>query len=73
MGDIEIDIFDEIDCSYHCDCSQERVEKALISLGKAELESIINDGKPIDVGCQFCGKSYNFDTDAMKALYEKAK
>lgn len=73
MGDIEIDIFDEIDCSYHCDCSRERVEKALISLGKAELESIINDGKPIDVGCQFCGKSYNFDTDAMKALYEKAK
>ena len=73
MGDIEIDIFDEIDCSYHCDCSSERVEKALISLGRKELEDIINDGKPIDVGCQFCGKTYTFTTDDMKTLYERAK
>ena len=73
MGDIEIDIFDEIDCSYHCDCSSERVEKALVSLGKKELEDIINDGKPIDVGCQFCGKKYTFTTEDMKKLYERAK
>ena len=73
MGDIEIDIFDEIDCSYHCDCSSERVEKALVSLGRKELEDIINDGKPIDVGCQFCGKKYTFTTDDMKKLYERAK
>lgn len=73
MGDIEIDIFDEIDCSYHCDCSCERVEKALVSLGKAELEEIIKDAKPIDVGCQFCGKQYTFTTDDVKKLYEKAK
>ena len=73
MGDIEIDIFDEIDCSYHCDCSCERVEKALVSLGKAELEEIIKDAKPIDVGCQFCGKQYTFTTDDVKKLYERAK
>ena len=73
MGDIEIDIFDEIDCSYHCDCSSERVEKALVSLGRKELEDIINDEKPIDVGCQFCGKQYTFTTEDMKKLYEKAK
>lgn len=73
LGDIEIDVFDEIDCSYHCDCSSERVEKALISLGKNELEDIIKDGKPIDVGCQFCGKSYTFTTDDMKKLYDRAK
>ncbi|MBR3996585.1 MAG: Hsp33 family molecular chaperone HslO [Clostridia bacterium] len=73
MSDIEIDIFDEIDCSYHCDCSSERVEKALVSLGRKELEDIINDAKPIDVGCQFCGKQYTFTTEDMKKLYEKAK
>ncbi len=73
MGDIEIDIFDEIDCSYHCDCTEERVERALISLGKGELESIINEAKPIEVGCQFCGKKYVFDTGHMKKLYENAK
>ena len=73
MGDIEVDIFDEIDCSYHCDCSSERVERALISLGKTELESIINDGKPVEIGCQFCGKKYSYNTDDMKRLYNKAK
>lgn len=73
MGDIEVDIFDEIDCSYHCDCSSERVERALISLGKAELESIINDGKPVEIGCQFCGKKYSYNTEDMKRLYENAK
>lgn len=73
MGDIQIDIFDEIDCSYHCDCSCQRVEKALVSLGKAELEDIIKDGKPIDVGCQFCGKQYTFTTDDVKKLYDRAK
>lgn len=73
LGDIEFDIFDEIDCSYHCDCSNERVEKALISLGRTELESIINDGKPIEVGCQFCQKKYTFNTEDVKKLYESAK
>lgn len=73
MGDIEIDIFDEIDCSYHCDCSAERVEKALISIGKKELEDIIKDGKPIEVGCQFCGKKYVFESNDVKKLYERAK
>lgn len=73
MGDIEVDIFDEIDCSYHCDCSSERVERALISLGKAELENIINDGKPVEIGCQFCGKKYSYNTEDMKRLYENAK
>ncbi len=73
MGDIEIDIFDEIDCSYHCDCTSERVEKALVSLGKAELEDIIKDGKSIEVGCQFCGKKYVFEVSDIKNLYERAK
>lgn len=73
MGDIEIDIFDEIDCSYHCDCTSERVEKALVSLGKAELEDIIKDGKAIEVGCQFCGKKYVFEISDIENLYERAK
>ncbi len=73
MGDIEIDIFDEIDCSYHCDCTSERVEKALVSLGKAELEDIIKDGKSIEVGCQFCGKKYVFEISDIENLYERAK
>ncbi len=73
LGDIEFDVFDEIDCSYHCDCSVQRVEKALISIGRRDLEEIINDGKPLEVGCQFCGKKYVFEKDDIIRLYESAK
>lgn len=73
LGDIEFDIFDEIDCSYHCDCSKERVERALISLGKGELLDMIKDGKDIEVGCQFCDKKYGFTPEELTKLCESAK
>lgn len=73
LGDIEFDVFDEIDCAYHCDCSRERVEKALVSMGKAELDDIVKDGKSVDVNCQFCGKAYVFTIDDIKSIIEQAK
>ncbi len=60
LGDIEFDVFDEIDCSYHCDCSRERVEKALISIGAKDLAEIAEKGEDTEVCCQFCDKKYSF-------------
>ena len=73
LGDIEFDVFDELECAYRCDCSAERVERALVSLGRGELEKMIADGETIDVNCQFCDKTYHFTTDELKSLYERAK
>ncbi len=56
---------------YKCDCSRERTERVLISLGKKELDSIINDGKDISINCHFCGKEYNFTPEELKTLTEK--
>ncbi len=56
---------------YKCDCSRERTEKVLISLGKQELQSIIDDGKDISISCHFCGKEYNFTTEEVGKLIEK--
>ncbi len=73
LGDIEFDIFDEADVSYHCDCSRKRVEKALVSLGEKELSEMVNDGKSIDVSCQFCDKVYTFTPEDLKNLLKTGK
>ena len=50
-----------------------RVEKALISVGASELQSIIDDGKPIEITCQFCGKTYRFSVAEIEELLKKAR
>ena len=73
LGDIEFDIFDEADVSYHCDCSRKRVEKALVSLGEKDLSEMVNDGKSIDVSCQFCDKVYTFTPEDLKNLLKTGR
>lgn len=73
LGDIEFDIFDEADVSYHCDCTKKRVENALISMGEKDMTEIIDEGKNIDVSCQFCDKIYTFTPDDLKKLLKRAK
>lgn len=53
---------------YKCDCSRERVERALISMGKKEMQSLIDDQKTAELTCQFCDKVYNFSEDELKNL-----
>lgn len=66
-------INDEIVPEFYCNCSRERVEKALISVGKAELEDMIKDGEPIETNCTFCSSHYIFTVEELKQLYKKAK
>lgn len=73
LGDIEFDIFDEADVSYHCDCTKKRVENALISMGEKEINEIIAEGNNIDVSCQFCDKIYTFTPENMSDLLKRAK
>lgn len=58
---------------YVCDCSRERVEKALISIGEKDLQEIYNEQKNEEVVCHFCNKKYVFTPEDIKELLEKAK
>ena len=58
---------------YVCDCSRERVEKALISIGEKDLQEIYNEQKDEEVVCHFCNKKYVFTPEDIKELLEKAK
>ena len=64
---------DTMPTSFSCNCDKKRVEKALISIGKAELQEMINDGKEIEVNCHFCNKNYTFSVEELKELLKKAR
>jgi len=70
---VEYDIFDKMEASYKCYCSKEKTDRALISLGKEELTSLINDDVPTEITCRFCDMKYNYSKEDLKELYEQAK
>lgn len=57
---------------YRCGCSRERMEKALISLGRKELQTLIDEDKGAELGCHFCHSRYAFTTDELKDLLQRA-
>ena len=59
---------EKTETGFRCDCSRERVERSLASLSKEDKEDIINEGKPVEVKCQFCNKAYEFDIEEIKKL-----
>ena len=68
LGDFDVNILDKIDCNFDCNCSRERVEKALLSIGKAELQDIIEKDKKAVLHCHFCNTDYEFNEDYLKNL-----
>lgn len=69
----DVVINDTIPTNFKCNCSKERVSKALLSVGKKDLQEMIDDNKPIEVNCHFCNHNYNFEVDELKEMYEYAK
>lgn len=72
LDGFDIDIKDTMPAQFYCNCTKERVEKAIISIGKKDIQEMIEDGKPIEVNCHFCGKSYEFSVEELKTLIKKA-
>ena len=60
MAGMDLEILETSPVAYRCYCSRERVESTLISLGRKELGEIVDEGKPIDISCQFCDTIYTF-------------
>lgn len=71
MDGLDPEPLDEATPAYKCDCSRERTEGVLISLGKKELDNIADDGKDISINCHFCGKEYIFSPEEIRNLAGK--
>ncbi len=72
LGEFGVEIMDTVPTQYHCDCSRERIERALISIGKKDLQEMIDAGEAIEVNCQFCQKTYRVEVEELQALLKKA-
>lgn len=73
LKDMKPQYKDRMDVGFRCGCSVEKIEKALISVGKKELNDMIEEGKDIEVCCHFCKKAYVFTKDDLLHLYQNAK
>ena len=73
LGDLGVNITERRNTSFRCNCSKERVEKAIISIGRKDILEMIEGNKPIEANCQFCSTSYEFTVDDLKRIYESRK
>ena len=72
LGEFGLEILSKMPVQFRCDCDRSRVEKAIISIGKKEIQDMINEGREIEVNCQFCNKHYKFSVDELEDLLKKA-
>ena len=70
-GSLGVVFMETAEVGYKCYCSRQRVERALISLGREELTQIMEEGKPFPVECQFCDTVYTFTPEDVAELLEK--
>ncbi|MCR5703835.1 MAG: Hsp33 family molecular chaperone HslO [Eubacterium sp.] len=71
LGELGVEITDKIETGFECNCSKEKVSKALASLSKKDLNDLINDGEEIEVKCDFCNTKYQFSIQELKRLGNK--
>lgn len=70
---MDMTIEDKIPTEFYCNCSKERVSRAVISVGKKELADMIEEGKPIEVNCHFCNSHYNFSVEELEEMLKAAR
>ncbi|MBU5225765.1 Hsp33 family molecular chaperone HslO [Clostridium senegalense] len=71
FDDMDVKFYDEGVLEFECDCSREKVENALISIGKKDLQEIYDDGKTEELKCHFCNKSYDFTQEDIGKLLKE--
>ncbi len=73
LGDFGVEFLERTEAVFSCNCSKERVEKAIVSLGRKDLNEMVQEGKPIEVKCHFCNTVYEFTTEDLKRIIKRSK
>lgn len=73
LGNLGLEITSTMPTKFHCNCSKERVEKAVISVGKKEIQDMIDDGQDIEVKCHFCNTAYKYSVEELKDILKRCK
>ncbi len=70
---LDCQVTDTCPVAFSCNCSKERTEKVLISLGKKEIKEMIDEGQEVEVNCHFCNTGYQFSVEELKSIYQKSR
>ena len=73
LSDMEPEINDRLPVRFKCSCSREKMENAIISIGRKDLKSLIDEGEPVEAVCHFCGTRYRFDMPELRQLWLRAQ
>ncbi|MCR5556125.1 MAG: Hsp33 family molecular chaperone HslO [Butyrivibrio sp.] len=73
LDGFDIEFTDTVDLNFYCNCDRDRVSRALMLVGKKEIDDMINEGKPVELCCQFCNKKYSFSIAELEEIKKKAK
>lgn len=73
LGDLGLEITDTIPTQFYCNCSKERVERAVASVGKKEIQEMIQEGKDIEVKCHFCNTAYQYTVEDLKRIIKNSR
>lgn len=71
LSDFEIEITEKIPVQYKCDCSKGKIEEALMSVGKKDMEKMLEENGEAEVICQFCNKKYHFDREELQKIIDQ--
>lgn len=72
LGELGLEIHEKIPTQFSCNCSKERVEKAVVSIGREEMQNMIDDKEPIEVNCHFCNTHYEFTTKDLEDIIKRS-
>lgn len=73
LGEFGVEINETIPTKFSCNCSKERVKRAIVSIGKKDIQEMIDDEKPIEVNCHFCNTNYKFELDELKQILKESR
>ncbi len=73
MKDFEVDILENVNVDYVCDCSDERMKRGITSLGKSEIQDIIDEQGEAEIVCQFCNKTYLYNKEELEKMKDKTQ
>jgi molecular chaperone Hsp33 len=68
LGDFDMEVLEKMEINYECDCSRDKIEKVIISLGKKEIQAIIEEDEQAEILCHFCNTKYKFSKEDLTKL-----
>ena len=70
---LDLEVTNTMPARFYCNCSKERVERAVASIGAKDIQEMIDEGKDIEVKCHFCNTAYNYSVDELKSILKRSR